>query len=111
MREVEMDYEVGDWVVFDGGPAKIIGRSTEERTYLVEFTGLTGKRSKTVTSRDLQDIPSTEEGLSHDDLEIENARLRMEIERLKKEKIVGVDYWRTLYFAIKEKSGLTYDDF
>jgi hypothetical protein len=77
-----MQYESGDIVLFDGGPALIIGRDTEERTYLVEFTGLTGKRTKTVTDRDIEDAPREWHISNHLDLVHEVMALRKEVKEL-----------------------------
>lgn len=71
-----MQYDLGDIVLFDGGPALIIGRDTEERTYLIEFTGATGKRNKTVTDRDLDDAPTEWHVSNHLDLVHEVMALR-----------------------------------
>ncbi len=77
-----MQYELGDAVLFDGGPAKVIERSTEDRTYLIEFTGATGKRRKTVTEVNLQDAPDSWDILNHDDLVEENAALKARVAQL-----------------------------
>lgn len=74
-----MQYELGDIVLFDGGPALIIGRDTEDRTYLIEFTGLTGKRKKTVTGRDLDDAPTEWHISNHLDLAHEVMAMRKEV--------------------------------
>jgi len=74
-----MDYEIGEKVWFDGGPAKVIDRDIDERTYQIEFTGLTGRRTKVVTSRDLSAMPTIEE------LAKENAALREQVKALQSE--------------------------
>lgn len=88
-----MQYEPGDIVLFDGGPALVIGRDTEDRTYLIEFTGLTGKRKKTVTDRDLDDAPAEWDTSNHLDLAHEVMALRKEV---KDREITPVDTGKTV---------------
>lgn len=86
-----MQYEVGDMVLFDGGPALIIGRDTEDRTYLVEFTGATGKRKKTVTDRDLDDAPDEWRISNHLDLAHKVMALRIQVKDMGElDKQIGI---------------------